>query len=85
MRNLYAAPLRIEDDDADLDGYARGGVALSRDAAHRAIIALSNDAFALRERGGEANEKAAEENNELALMIGRALAGRYQNAAGTRS
>lgn len=63
--------------DESLDGYARRGVAVSRDAAHKIIAALTRDAHAMETRGGTANLTAASEQRELASAIGRSLIGRY--------
>lgn len=81
MRPMYAEAHRITNEEAPIDGYARGGVAMSRDAAHITIAALRRDAAAMRERGGEANEKGAQENDALALSIGKALTGRYPSGS----
>ena len=71
----FAVAHRLESDE--LDGYATGGVALSRDAAHRVVAALNRDAYEMRERGGVFNEAAADDNEALAKNIGSALVGPY--------
>lgn len=57
----------------ELDGYARDGVALSRDAAHIVISVLWQAAANMRDRGGAANERAAAEREALAQAISKAL------------
>lgn len=69
----YVKPHDIEDDA--LDGYARRGVVLSRDAASLVIAALYRDAYAMRERGGEPNMRGADQNEALAEAIGRTVTG----------
>lgn len=65
----HAEPCRLE----GLDPYARRGVALSRDAAHRVIAALRRDAYDLGTRPCAANDAAADEQYVLAQAIGEAL------------
>jgi hypothetical protein len=71
LATTYAKPLRIEDEE--LDGYARRGVVLSRDAAHTVIAALHRDAYDLRTRPCEANNNAAAQQDALAKAIGQAI------------
>jgi hypothetical protein len=67
----FARPQRIE--AQELDGYARQGVVLSRDAAHVVIAALHRDAFEMEHRGGDANRAAARKQWQLAQAIGQAM------------
>lgn len=56
-----------------IDGYARRGIALSRDAASEVLAALRRDTYELRQRGGVANLAAAEIQDRLAESILQAL------------
>jgi hypothetical protein len=55
------------------DPYAARGVSLSRDASHRIIGALRRDAYEMRTRGGDANFRGAQIQDEIALNISKAL------------
>jgi hypothetical protein len=69
--NTSAYPAKINDNE--LDGYAKSGVSLSRDAASVVVAALCRDAYELEQRGGEANNEAADIQKRLATAIVRAL------------
>lgn len=69
----YAEPTVITTEDVALDGYARRGVALTRDAASVVIAALKRDAYEMRERGGRPNLDAAATNDALADAIVKAV------------
>ena len=67
----YVAPITIENDD--LDPYSQRGIVLSRDTASRIWGALDRDAFAMEQRGGEANLAGALEQRMIARAIVSAL------------
>lgn len=57
----------------ELDAYAAKGIGLTRDAAHLVTAALRRDAYEMRERGGDANNAAADLNVSLARNISQVM------------
>lgn len=73
---MYAAQSHAESTQLTgegLDGYAKRGVAITRDAAAVVMAALHRDAYELDTRGGSANNEAAAINRALARSILEAL------------